>query len=110
MFDIAKKLTAEQIEMIVQSARIPRFTDHDIHIQADRNILTFVVDRKITGIQKDWLMVESGMQQQGGRVLLSGLPLSQWRELDLCGQHHAHGAGWTGDEVLERPAEAALDV
>ena len=64
MFDKTKKLTQAQIEQIKACAKIPRFTDAGIEIESEKNMLTFTIDNRITGSYRDWVMVESGMQQQ----------------------------------------------
>jgi len=73
MFDRTKKLSDKQIENIVEHIKIPRFTNKRVEIQAKRNILTFVVDNRTSGIEKDWLMVESGMQQQAVGLVCAAL-------------------------------------
>lgn len=64
MFDTEKKLSDAQIERIIHLARIPRFTDRRVEIQSERNMLTFVIDNRASGLLRDRMMVESGMQQQ----------------------------------------------
>lgn len=64
MFDRRKKLSREQVKRIIDLAKSPRFTSKRIEIKADGNMLTCAVDNNISGIQRDWVMVESGMQQQ----------------------------------------------
>lgn len=64
MFDRTKKLTTQQIQNIISLAKIPRFTDRKVEIRSKRNILTFIVENHAAGIMRDWMMVESGMQQQ----------------------------------------------
>ena len=64
MFDSKKKLSSEQIGNIISLAKIPRFTDQRVEIRSERNILTFIVENHASDIMRDWMMVESGMQQQ----------------------------------------------
>jgi hypothetical protein len=73
LFDKTKKLSDEQIENIVQLSKVPRFTDLRLEIQTKQNILTFVVDNRALGIQRDWVMVESGMQQQAVGLVCAAL-------------------------------------
>jgi len=73
MFDKTKKLADEQIEKIVQLSKIPRFTNIQVGIQAKANILTFVVNDRASAIQRDWAMVESGMQQQAAGLICAAL-------------------------------------
>ena len=64
MFDETKKLSDGQIEKIINLARINRFTNQKVEIQSKHNILYFVVDNHASDFLRDWMMVESGMQQQ----------------------------------------------
>lgn len=73
MFDKAQRLSSEQISTVADLATIPRFTSLRAEIKIERNILTFIADNHATGIQRDWLMVESGMQQQAVCLLCSAL-------------------------------------
>ena len=73
MFDPAKKISDQQIEKIVQAARIPRFTKGSVKIEIERNRLTFVLDNRTSGLSRDFLMVESGMQQQAIGLVCSAM-------------------------------------
>ena len=73
MFDPTKKLSNAQIEKIIQLAKIPRFTDRRVEIQFDGNMLTFVTDSHASGLLREWLMVEGGMQQQAVGLVCSAL-------------------------------------
>jgi hypothetical protein len=73
MFDTTKKLSDAQIEKIIHLARIPRFTDKRVEIQSDRNMLTFVIENHASGLLRDWMMVESGMQQQAIGLVCAAL-------------------------------------
>lgn len=73
MFDTTKKLSDAQIERIIHLAKIPRFTEQRVEIQSERNMLTFVIDNHATGLQRDWMMVESGMQQQAVALICAAL-------------------------------------
>jgi hypothetical protein len=64
MFDKGKILSKEQVEKIIACSSIARFTDKKIRVDISGNIISFVVDNRVTGIQRDLMMVESGMQQQ----------------------------------------------
>lgn len=64
MFDPQRKLSSEQIKRIVNLVNIPRFTNHMLNIQVEKNILTFIAEITESKVQNEWLMVESGMQQQ----------------------------------------------
>ena len=73
MFDRTNKLSDEQIKTITGLARIPRFTDGRIEVQSERNMLTFVIDHHASGLLRDWMMVESGMQQQAIGLVCAAL-------------------------------------
>jgi hypothetical protein len=73
MFDSARKLSSDQINKIISSARICRFTDKKIRIGIDDTLLSFMVDSIPPGIERDWLMVESGMQQQAVALVCAAL-------------------------------------
>jgi hypothetical protein len=73
MFDKNKILATTQIEQIINYAKIPRFTSGAIEIKAERNILTFLIDNRLTAIHRDWTMVESGMQHQAMGLVCAAL-------------------------------------
>jgi hypothetical protein len=73
MFDRTKKLSEAQVKEIVSLARIPRFTDRGVEIQHESNTLTFIIDNKASGPLRDFLMVESGMQQQAIGLICAAL-------------------------------------
>ncbi len=73
MFDFKKKLSDAQIEEIIQLAKIPHFTDKKAEIHFEKNILTFVTDNCVQGIVREYLMVESGMQQQAVGLVCAAL-------------------------------------
>lgn len=73
MFDTTKKLSDFQIEKIIHLARIPRFTNQRIEIQPEHNMLTFVIDNRVSGHLRDRIMVESGMQQQAIALVCAAL-------------------------------------
>jgi len=73
MFDKTKKLSNEHIMNIISLAKIPRFTDRKVEIQTEYNVLTFVVESQVSGITRDWMMVESGMQQQAVGLVCAAL-------------------------------------
>jgi hypothetical protein len=73
MFDRTKKLSETQVEGIVALAKIPRFTNGWIAIRAVGNMLTLFVDSQATDVEREWLMIESGMQQQSVGLVCSAL-------------------------------------
>lgn len=64
MFDLLKKLRPEAVRHIAESARLPHVTGKGAGIQLSGNELTFRVEAAAAGLDRDRLMVESGMQQQ----------------------------------------------
>ena len=73
MFDRINKLSETQTRRIIGLAKIPRFTDRKVEIQSDCNMLTFVIDNHASGLLRDWMMVESGMQQQAIGLVCAAL-------------------------------------
>lgn len=73
MFNRYEKLSVKQIDQIAGHIRIPRLTAHPADVRVNRNILTFVIDNTVSGIQRDWLMIESGMQQQAVCLICAAL-------------------------------------
>jgi hypothetical protein len=73
MFDGSGRLSETQIKKIIHLARIPRFTGRKVEIQCERNMLTFVIDNHASGLVRDWMMVESGMQQQAIALVCAAL-------------------------------------
>jgi hypothetical protein len=73
MFDKTKKLSYEHAKKIINLVKICRFTEHRAEIIENGHILTFIVENGITGIQKDWVMIESGMQQQATALICTAL-------------------------------------
>lgn len=64
MFDLFTKLRPEDIQKIVDGAKIPTVTGRAAEVLVSGNELTFRIEKASSAIQKDWLMVASGMQQQ----------------------------------------------
>ena len=73
MFDKTKKISKKDIKDIISQAIVPRFTDQQIEIRSKRNILTFIIQNREPDIIRDWLMVESGMQQQAVGLICAAM-------------------------------------
>jgi len=73
MFDRNRKLSLLQIERIVRRARVPSFTKSRVSIGTEQNRLAFLVDNRLTGVRREWAMVESGMQQQAVSLICASL-------------------------------------
>jgi hypothetical protein len=73
MFDKSKKLTEKQIGKLTSYIKVPRFTTHRLEIKTRNNILTFITENQVAGVQRDWLMIESGMQQQATGLVCAAL-------------------------------------
>jgi hypothetical protein len=73
MFDRSKKLSDAQIEKLIHLARIPRFTSQKVEIQSKDTMLTFVIDNHVSDLLREWMMVESGMQQQAVGLVCAAL-------------------------------------
>jgi hypothetical protein len=64
MFDLFHKLRQEDLLKVVDVAKIPRINDGLCDVLVSGNELTFRIGNTSSGNKRDWLMVESGMQQQ----------------------------------------------
>lgn len=73
MFDRTKRLSEKQIGEIIDLAKVPRLTDGKMEIRVEHSMLTFLIDNHAMDIQKERLMVESGMQQQAVGLTCSAL-------------------------------------
>jgi len=73
MFDRKRTLSRGQIEAIVSRVRIPRWTDGGLRIKAEKNLLTFIIDNRAAGRVREWLMVESGLEQQALGLVCAAL-------------------------------------
>jgi hypothetical protein len=73
MFVETKTLSAEYLGMIIDLAIIPRFTQTKISVESEDNILFFLIEDIPSGKERDWAMVESGMQQQAVGLVCSAL-------------------------------------
>jgi len=73
MFDKNKKLSDKQILNILSLSKIPRFTQKTCEIRFQKNMLSFIVDPTTQGIEREILMIESGMQQQAVGLVCSAL-------------------------------------
>lgn len=88
MFSRDEKLSEAQIQKIVDSSTIPRFTDYEIKIKIEQNWLTFITINNVSGIDHDWLMIESGMQQQAVGLACAALGVGMvFKNLGVDGQH-----------------------
>ena len=86
MFNKTTKLSDDHIKRVVDLANICRLTNQCREIQTMGNVLTFIIDNTIPGIQKDWLMVESGMQQQAVALICAALGVGMaFRNLGIDG-------------------------
>lgn len=74
MFDYEKKLSEVQIQNIIHLVKIPRFTGYHLNIHSEKNKISFTAEKKSTNVTKEeWVMVESGMQQQALGLICSAL-------------------------------------
>jgi hypothetical protein len=64
MFSQSHKLAHSVIEDLAASIQLPRFTKYSAVLKAHHNTVEFLTDNSVTGPDRAWLMVESGMQQQ----------------------------------------------
>jgi len=73
IFDRTRKLSEEQIKLVTDVARIPRFTNETVEVRRQANILMFTVAANTGRILRDYMMVESGMQQQAVGLVCAAL-------------------------------------
>jgi hypothetical protein len=73
MFDKSKFLSEGDIQRVISLSQIRRFTSGALGIRAEKNTLFFVTDPQAAGIEKDRLMVESGMHQQAVSLVCAAL-------------------------------------
>lgn len=73
MFNKDEKLSPSQIQRIHGYINIPRLTEHRTEVRVNGNELTFLVDRAVSGFQRDMLLIESGMQQQAACLICAAL-------------------------------------
>jgi hypothetical protein len=109
MFDENRKLSIEQIGTIFDFAKTPRFTDHYVEILADQNTLAFTVDSRVNDIQKDWVMVESGMQQQAVGLVCAAFGVGMvFRNLGVDGTAISDSK-WGTIKILLNPMKPSYD-
>ena len=73
MFDNETKLSSEQIEKVLHMGIFPRFTNHRVEVGANGRKLTFSIDNRLSETDRDWAMIESGMQQQAVSLVCAAL-------------------------------------
>lgn len=64
MFNKKKRLSSKQIDDLAKLARIPRFSDKGVAVQADGSYLLFKIKKPLSDNIYESVMVESGMLQQ----------------------------------------------
>jgi len=73
MFDPTKKLPGETIHTIADLARCRQLIRYGSEIQVADNMLTFAVDAHLSGISREYALVESGLQQQACALACAAL-------------------------------------
>jgi hypothetical protein len=73
MFDRHAKLTDQQVEEVVNLAKMPCFTEKSVGIGVNGRLLTLFIQPDLSGIERDWVMIESGIQQQAVGLVCSAL-------------------------------------
>ncbi|MBW2058452.1 MAG: hypothetical protein JRJ26_13240 [Deltaproteobacteria bacterium] len=102
MFDRMKRLSEDQVHSVVELARIPRFTALDVGIRAKEGLLTFVIDNHASGIERDWAMIESGMQHQAVGLVCAALGVGMaFRNLGKDGKTLSDGVHATVNIQLD---------
>lgn len=86
MFDASRKLSEETIGTLANHARCYQLTRSRPEIRRTANILTFLVDGRLSGLQQKWAMVESGMQQQACALACAALGIGMvFKSMSDCG-------------------------
>jgi hypothetical protein len=73
MFNRTKKLSYGQINKVLTSVKIPRFTNNLVEIEVKGNILAFKIHKHNADVINKYIMVESGMQQQAVGLVCAAL-------------------------------------
>lgn len=73
MLNKDEKLSTSQVSRIVAYSNIPKLTNETAEVQVSDNVLIFSDDKSISGIQRDWMMIENGMRQQAVCLTCSAL-------------------------------------
>lgn len=73
MFDCYAKLTQDQRLRLVSLIRVPRFTEHQIEVVLETDGLVFTSDGRVSEAEREWVMIESGMQQQSAALAAAAL-------------------------------------
>jgi hypothetical protein len=73
IFDKGRTLSQGQMERIQSFIKVPRFTDGQLKIKPERRRFVFLIDGGATGYRGDWMVVESGMQQQALGLVCAAL-------------------------------------
>ena len=121
MFEQGKTISPEQLNQVVMSSTVPRFTTERTTISSEGRRLTFSIDSRVSGMVKEWLMVENGMQQQAVCLVCAALGVGMvFRNLGVDGQVRSpsdwgtirmdldamkpsyDGSFWTGSAPAER--------
>jgi hypothetical protein len=73
MFDNKAKLSEKDLERIVNAAKIPKITRKSAEFCLEGNEITFKIEAISNSTEREWLMVESGMQQQAVCIVCAAL-------------------------------------
>lgn len=73
MFDRSQRLSPDHIRMVMDYANTVRLTSGDVKIESDGSMLLFFIDNNVSDIERDFLMIESGMQQQAAGLVCAAL-------------------------------------
>jgi hypothetical protein len=73
LLDPSRKLSKDDVERVAAAARSLRLTTPGTRIDVDGDDLVFLADRRASGIERDWQMIEDGMRQQAALLVCSAL-------------------------------------
>ena len=93
MFDKQHKLSEAQLNAINSMVKIPHFTSNQLDIIRKKNIFTFIIGNQTITAEEEWLMVESGMQQQALCLICASLGIGViFRNMGMNGTPQSDGA------------------
>jgi len=93
MFDKQHKLSEAQLAAIKNMLKIQRLTSSQLDIVREKNIFTFIIGNQTITAEKEWLMVESGMQQQALCLICASLGIGViFRNMGMNGTPQSDGS------------------
>jgi hypothetical protein len=73
MFNRKEKLSDSNLQKVIDLIHTPNLANHGTSTKLEGNIVSFIINNKIIGVKRDWVMMESGMQQQRVSLVCAAL-------------------------------------